>query len=108
MLLNASAKLINAIMDGDNTTEKQTRRIWYINANDISEFLGSINPYWSTQIWRKMFFERLCFIETEVKALINEDYEKAVNVQDMLKAGALEMAHIMASGIFNQFFFIQF
>ena len=101
--LQLAAQLIKAIMAGEPCEARQLKKQWYANADEISMFLGSINPYWSADEWRAMFYIHLGYIMDEVHHLINKEYQKAIEVQDRLELEALEMGDMMARGILMQF-----
>lgn len=50
-----AADLVNAAKNNDSTAAAEARTKWYKNADEISAFLASINPYWNEQIWRNSF-----------------------------------------------------
>ena len=101
--LQLAAQLIEAIMDGESKRAKRLKQEWYSNGNEISMFLGSINPYWSADKWKTMFYVHLDYIMQEVHHLIDGEYQQAINVQDQLELEALEMGDMMARGILKQF-----
>ena len=98
-----AAELFKAIMAEDEEKAKEIRDEWYKNAEEISIFLSEINPFWSRQVWQEMFFEHLELVEALGVNLINGNYEEAIETQDLLELGGLEMADIMTEGILKQF-----
>jgi len=101
--LTLSAQLVEAIIAGNTEEVEKLNRRWYKNAEDIAELLGKINPCWSTEDWREMLFEHLRFVTEEAMTLINEEYQRNVDVYDELELQALKMADMMSEGIINQF-----
>lgn len=98
-----AAELVNAILAGNNEAAEDLNRRWYINAEEIAIFLGSINPCWSESEWREMLFTHLGFVAEEALTLINGEYQRNVDVYDELELQALEMADEMSRGIIEQF-----
>ena len=98
-----AAELLKAIMAKDEKKAKEIRTEWYKNGEEIAIFLSQINPYWSREVWQEMFFEHLGFVEDIGVNLINGNYEEAIETQDLLELGVLEMADVMIEGILKQF-----
>ncbi len=46
--LTIAASLVTHAKAGDTEAVNQDRADWYRNADEISSFLASINPYWNT------------------------------------------------------------
>lgn len=101
--LQLASEVIKATMDGDTYKAADLEKEWYGNADEISTLLGSINPYWSSEVWIKMFYEHLGIVKTQALDMINKNYKEAVDSQDLLEIGTLEMADIMYCGIIKQF-----
>lgn len=98
-----AADLMKALMADDKKKAKGIQKKWYRNGDEIVTYLSEINPYWSREEWKEMFFEHLELIGEIGLSLINKEYELAVMAQDQLEYGALEMANLMIAGIMEQF-----
>ncbi len=101
--LQLAAQFIKAQLAGNCTEAMNFKKEWYRNANEISAFLASINPFWSERLWRNMFYEHLCVITTQFEYYVNKCYKAAVDSQDFLEKGVLMMADIMYEGLVKQF-----
>lgn len=101
--LNIAAKLVNAAKAGDTETSDSERRKWYVNANDIANFLASINPYWSLREWQLMLFDHLKLTEQEAVERLGGQYENDVALFDAMIDQGMRMADVMANGIIRQF-----
>lgn len=101
--LNIAAKLVNAAKAGDTETSDSERRKWYVNANDIANFLASINPYWSLREWQLMLFDHLKLTEQEAVERLGGQYENDVTLFDAMIDQGMRMADVMANGIIRQF-----
>lgn len=98
-----ASQLVNAAKAGDTVEADKQRRIWYANAEDISRFLASINPFWSEREWRDLFFDHLRMTEDEAVFILTDQYAKSIKEYDDIQAEALRMADIMTYGIICQF-----
>jgi len=98
-----AADLIKAIMAGNNEEAEQINKRWYENAAEIAVFLGCINPCWSEAEWKEMYFTHLQLVADEALTLINKEYQKNVDIYDVLEVQAMEMADKMSEGIIDQF-----
>ncbi|MDR7870723.1 MAG: hypothetical protein RIN55_07700 [Tissierellaceae bacterium] len=98
-----AADLIKAILAGNLEEANEINARWYRNAEEIAEFLGRINPCWSEEEWREMYFEHLQFVADEAMTLINGEYQRNIDVYDALEEQAMEMADTMSEGIIDQF-----
>ncbi len=101
--LTIAAQLLNAAKAGDTVEADKQRRIWYENAEDISRFLASINPFWSEREWEDLFFEHLRMTENEAGFILNGQYSNGIKKYDDIQEEALRMADIMTCGIIRQF-----
>lgn len=63
--------MITCFMCDSTFTER-----WYKNADEISEFLGKVNPYWSKEQWRSMIHEHLRLLTKEVSSRLAKNYEE--------------------------------
>ena len=64
---------------------------WYANADEIVEFLNSINPYIPKEEFRKMFYEHLALTKSEAVSILNKDYHSGVQLYDKIEKEALVM-----------------
>lgn len=100
-----AAQLIEAIIAGNTEEARLINERWYENAREIARFLGRINPCWSEEEWRRMYFAHLEFVAEEAITLINGEYQANVDLYDALELQALEMADMMSQGIIDQFIY---
>lgn len=101
--LTIAADLVKAAKAGDSKAAAKFEKEWYANADEIASFLGSINPYWPREEWRKMLYEHLSLTKSEAVDLITKKYKESIEVYDKIEMQALEMADMMAEGIIKQF-----
>lgn len=98
-----AAELVKAALAGNQMKAATIEKKWYDNADDIAEFLNSINPYLTKEKVRKMFYEHLALTKMEVICMITMNFKEDVSVYDRIEAEALEMADAITVSIIKQF-----
>jgi hypothetical protein len=101
--LTIALQLVTAAKKGDNKNAQDAERRWYSNADDIADFLSSINPYISKDDFKKMLYEHLALTKAEAVARLNNEYAKDIDLYDQIENQALQMADIMSYAIIQQF-----
>ena len=98
-----ASQLVNAAKAGDNLEADKQRKLWYKNAEEIAQFLASINPFWKEYTWRELLFDHLRMTEDEAVFLLTGKYENSIKVYDAIQSEAIEMANVMTNGMIRQF-----
>lgn len=101
--LTIAAELVAASKANDTAAAADAERRWNQNADEIADFLGSINPYWSAAEWRSMLREHLAMTKQEAVDLLTNEYERSISQFDAIEKMALKMADVMSNGIIRQF-----
>ncbi len=101
--ITIAGELVQAAIAGDNNAVTDADRRWRENADQIAEFLASINPYWREDDWSAMLYEHLDLLSSNVENMIAKNYEESINGYDEIEMQALEMADMMAEGLAMQF-----
>ena len=95
-------KIIVALKEGNSEQATELSKDWHKNADDISEFFASFNPFYNKEEIRKMFYNHLRLTTDEVEARIRKDYEADIAAFDKVEQEALEMARYFSAGIIKQ------
>lgn len=98
-----AADLVKAALAKNAQLTAETEQKWYKNADDISVFLSSINPYLSLEEVKKMFYEHLDLTKIEAVCMIIKNFEADVAVYDKIELAALMMADAISEAIIKQF-----
>lgn len=106
--LTIAAELVTAATKGDTVTAEQKEKAWYENADQITVFLSSINPYINKQELQKMFYSHLSLTKEEAVNMIQKNYKEDIEVFDNIEAEALAMSDMIASAIVKQFYYPYF
>src|SRR5690606_31436034 len=101
--ITIAAELVNAANAGNTSMVDSIWQRWIVNANQIADFLVSINPYWNVADWNAMLMEHLELLGNNITNFLEQNYQEAVNGFDEIELQAMEMADMMAEGIDNQF-----
>jgi LysM repeat protein len=98
-----AAELVKAAKAGDQAMAADAEKRWYANADEIANFLGNINPYWSEQEWRRLLYNHLAMTKTEAVDLLTQKFEDSIQIFEKIELEAMEMADLMTLGIVKQF-----
>jgi len=101
--LTIAAELVKALRDGKKREAENAQKRWFVNADNIADFLARINPYWSREEWRRMMYEHLRLLGQEVSYRIDKNYQENIAINNLIEPQALHMADVMTSGIVQQF-----
>ncbi|OAA92404.1 acetylglutamate kinase [Clostridium ljungdahlii] len=98
-----AAELVKAAKAGNNQAAANAEKRWYANADEIANFLGRINPYWSQKDWQTMLHEHLKLTKSEAIDILTGNYAGSIKLYDEIEKQALKMADVMSKGIVKQF-----
>ena len=98
-----AAELVKAAKAGNKAAAANAEKRWYANADQIVSFLAHINPFWSEEHMREMWYKHLALTKAEAVAILNGNYVKGISIFDQIEEEALMMADDFAEGIVQQF-----
>ncbi|TBL81396.1 acetylglutamate kinase [Paenibacillus thalictri] len=98
-----AADLVKAAVEGNKRQVAANEKKWYANADEIAEFLASVNPYLPKEEFRNMLYEHLALTKQEAVAMIHKDYKTSIQLYDKIEAEALQMADALTEAIVKQF-----
>jgi len=101
--LEIGGDLVKAAKKGDMKTVMKKEKEWYKNADEIAEFLPSINPCWTFEEWQKMMYDHLRMTENEAVQRLHGKFAKDIAQYDEIEDEAMMMADVMSSGVIRQF-----
>lgn len=97
-----AADLVNATKSGQNGKANTARDSWYKNADEIAEFLSSVNPCWDEAKWKNMLYSHLEMTEKEATLRLQGNYTADINMFDSIENEAFKMADYMFCGIIKK------
>ena len=98
-----AAELVKAAKAGDTKSFDAINKKWYQNADDITLFWSSINPYIDQKEMQEMMYKHLELLKTETVHLLEKNYTASINTFDLVELQALHMADEMSEAIVKQF-----
>ncbi|CAM4079446.1 LysM peptidoglycan-binding domain-containing protein [Lederbergia lenta] len=94
-----AADLVKATLAGDKQAAMTAEQKWYTNADQIAEFLSSVNPFLPENVVRDMFYKHLDLTKQEAVFMINMDYQKDIETYDKIEKEAREMADTISDAM---------
>ncbi|MDF2511936.1 MAG: hypothetical protein K0S04_1802 [Herbinix sp.] len=101
--LMIAAELVRAAKAGNSNDVSDADQRWRQNAEEMADFLASINSEWNEEDWNAMLEEHLDLLSKNVADMLSGNYEESIQGFDDIEDQALEMADVMADGIMMQF-----
>ncbi|MGH2475925.1 MAG: hypothetical protein ACRDIL_11735, partial [Candidatus Limnocylindrales bacterium] len=102
--ITIAADLIGAAKAGDSAQVTAVGDTWYVNGDEIADFLSTANPTnWPQAEMRQMMHDHLDLTLAEAVHQIEGDYAASVADYDEVHVQILHMADMLAAGIIAQF-----
>ncbi len=101
--ITTAADLLKAAKAGNNPAFDEANKKWFINADEISQFLSKANPNWKQDDMKKMMHDHLNLTTEEAVARLKKDYAADVKAYDKVHEEILSMADMLTDGIIKQF-----
>lgn len=101
--LTIVADLVLAAKKEDVNSVKMIDDKWHKNADDISKFMHSINPYFNESEIRNMFYNHLTLTKNEAVAILSNKYDETIKIFDEIEIQALMMSDMFLEGFTKQF-----
>ena len=99
-----AVEILQAAKAGDTPAFEAARARWYVNADQIADFLSAANPrFWPRSELRAAMKAHLDQTLTEAAHELGGDYAASVADYEQVHAHILMMADLLSSGIMRQF-----
>jgi hypothetical protein len=98
-----AADLVGAAKAGDNAGVSKASAAWYVNSDQIAEFLAQANSAWPVDSLKVMMKGHLDQTLAEATAQLTGDYARSVAEYDHIVTHILDMADTLSSGIVTAF-----
>jgi hypothetical protein len=94
-----AAEVFEAYKSGNETAIRAVTYDWYLNSDEISEFLCKINPTWDYGEMQSLWKTHLDTVIYEMLDYQNDDYKGDVMCYDAMQDHAFVLADYMSAGI---------
>ncbi|MFD1705544.1 acetylglutamate kinase [Siminovitchia sediminis] len=94
-----AADLVKSLLAGNTQAAMDAERKWYANADDIAEFLSSVNRFLPKEKVRQMFYHHLDLTKQEAVFMIQMNYQKDIEIYDEIEKQAREMADTISEAM---------
>jgi LysM repeat protein len=101
--LTIAMQLVTAAKQGNAPAAQEAQRQWYANADQIADYVHTLNPYIDRDAFRKMLYTHLALTKEEAVNRLNHNYEKDTALYDQIEDEVLDMADMMSAGIVRQY-----
>ena len=91
-------KFINDLKNGDSYAANVDRLNWYMNTDNLAEFLARTNQLFALQRWQEILYQLLRTVENYARSRFNEKYEEDILIYDSMEEQALKTADLMSQG----------
>lgn len=100
--ITLTIQIIGEIKDGQSVDT--TQESWKKNADQISQLLSQLNPYWNMQTFQNLFYNHLDMMEYEAQKRVSRQYAADVYEYNFIEYHTLMFADYIWNGIINQFY----
>ena len=101
--IEPAGKVTDAAKSGDKDNLDKYNKLWYKNADEISDFLSAANPNYSNKELKDMLHKHLQFVTDQVVARLNKDWNADINSFDKGEDHMIMFADMLIDGIVKQF-----
>jgi len=102
--ITIAVEILQAAKAGDTDAFNEANARWYVNANDIADFLSAANPrFWPNDMMRADMKTHLDQTLTEAAHELAGEYAASVADYEDVHNHILAMADVLSSGLIGQF-----
>ena len=102
--ITIAVEILQAAKAGDADAFEDAKDRWYVNANEIADFLSAANPkFWPNDMMRADMKTHLDQTLAEAADELAGEYEQSVADYEEVHLHILAMADMLSSGIIGQF-----
>ncbi|GAA0070883.1 hypothetical protein UT300003_24070 [Clostridium sardiniense] len=98
-----AGQVVDAAKSGKKRDLEKYNKLWYENAEEIANFLSSVNPKYSNKVLKDMLYRHLQLVIEQAVNRLNKDWKKDIEAFDEGEDHMIKFADIIAEGIIRQF-----
>lgn len=96
-------QLAAAAKKGDKQEQQDRAKQWHANADAIVSFLNELNPHWSKDTLKHMFYQHLGFASKEVATRAKKDWQGNMEAFEGGCTHILAWANLLWDGVIRQY-----
>lgn len=96
-------QVVDAVKSGNKADIDKYSKLWYKNADAITDYLNSINPDWSKSELKDLLYKHLQLITEQVISEKNKDWSANIAAFDAGEEHILKLADTLSHGIIKKF-----
>jgi len=93
--------LIDGMVSGDQAKSDESIRQLYAISDQNAKYLAQLSPYWDENTWRDIFYRYNQDLVAEVIAILNGEFNRALDIFDSLMQQALIRGDYYAEGLIH-------
>lgn len=101
--IDIADKVVDAAKNGNQQDLKKYDDQWHSNADEIVNFLSSINANYNKKTLKELFYKHLALLTDQVVARLNKNYDEEILAFDEGEEHIFNLADTITNGIINQF-----
>jgi len=101
--IKLAGQVVDAAKSGKKRALEKYNKLWYENADEIANFLSSVNPKYSNKVLKDMLYRHLQLVTEQAVNRLNKDWKKDIEAFDEGEDHMIKFADIIAEGIIRQF-----
>jgi len=94
-------QLISAQLEGNEEAIRENVSRLYDNVDERALFLESINPYWSAEGYRDLFYSYIDYIIETANIIAARDVTREIELYDILNDHTNRMGDVFAQGVYD-------
>lgn len=101
--IKLAGQVVDAAKSGKKRDLEKYNKLWYENADEIANFLSSVNPKYSNKVLKDILYRHLQLVTEQAVNRLNKDWKKDIEAFDEGEDHIIKFAYIIAEGIIRQF-----
>lgn len=101
--ITLAGQVVDAAKSGNKDDLAKYNKLWYENADQIADFLSSINPNYSNKVLKDMLHTHLQLLTDQVVARLNSNWNADIEAFDKGEDHMIMFADVLSNGIIKQF-----
>lgn len=98
-----AGKIVDAVKASDSKNVEAYNKEWYKNADDIVNYINSLNPALKKEDLKELFYTHLKLVTDQVVSRANKEWKKEIEAYDKGRDHMMHLASALSNGIITQF-----